>query len=154
MYRKQTVDIQGSPMEILIFEPAGAGPHPGIVVAQHLPIAHAGLEKDAFTLDVGERLAAAGFACVIPWVFHWWTPDTDLQIKRDEFRDDRCVAGVGERRPAGGDVVREGVGAEGGVVADGDRVPVDPPDEAMRGEPGPLREVQPVGHRPMASTRI
>lgn len=92
MYRKQTVDIQGSPMEILIFEPTGAGPHPGIVVAQHLPIAHAGLELDPFTLDVGERLAAAGYACVIPWVFHWWAPDTDLQIKRDEFRDDRCVA--------------------------------------------------------------
>ncbi|MEX2455445.1 MAG: dienelactone hydrolase family protein [Rhodospirillaceae bacterium] len=92
MHRKETVAVEGSPMEILVFEPEGAGPHPGIVVAQHLPIAHAGLEKDPFTLDVGARLAKAGFACTIPWVFHWWAPETDHQIKRDEFRDDRCVA--------------------------------------------------------------
>ena len=91
MHRKETVVIKGSPMEILIFEPPGPGPHPGILVAQHLPIAHAGLEKDAFTLDVGERLAAAGYVNVTPWVFHWWEPDTDLQIKRDGFRDDLCL---------------------------------------------------------------
>lgn len=92
MHRKETVAVQGSPMEILIFEPAGPGPHPGVVVAQHLPVAHEGLEKDPFTLDVGARLAAAGFACVIPWVFHWWPSETDIAVKRDEFRDDRCLA--------------------------------------------------------------
>jgi len=92
MYRKESVPVQGSPMDILVFEPEGAGPHPGIVVAQHLPVAHEGLEKDPFTIDVGERLAAAGFACVIPFVFHWWTPETDIQVKRDEFDDARCVA--------------------------------------------------------------
>ncbi len=52
-------------MEILVFEPRGDGPFPGIVVAQHLPIAHTGLENDPFTIDVGERLADAGYACVI-----------------------------------------------------------------------------------------
>lgn len=91
MYRKETVSIKGSPMEILVWEPEGAGPHPGIVVAQHLPVAHTGLENDPFTLDIGERLSKAGFACVIPYVFHWWAPDADLQIKRDEFRDDHAV---------------------------------------------------------------
>ena len=43
-YTKQTLDIQGSPMETLIFEPEGDGPHPGVVVTQHIPISHEGLE--------------------------------------------------------------------------------------------------------------
>lgn len=92
MYRKETVTIEDSPMEILIFEPESAGPHPGIVCAQHLPIAHEGLEKDPFTLDVGEAFAKSGYVCVIPFVFHWWAPETDIAVKRAEFRDDRCVA--------------------------------------------------------------
>lgn len=92
MHRKESVAIDGSPMEILIFEPAGAGPHPGVVVAQHLPVAHEGLETDPFTLDVGEKLAAAGFVCVIPFVFHWWPKEVEMATKRDEFRDDRCLA--------------------------------------------------------------
>ncbi len=92
MHTKTSVDILGSAMEILVFEPAGEGPFPGVVVAQHLPIAHAGLEKDPFTIDVGERLASAGYACVIPFVFHWWPPDEDIAVKRAEFRDDWTVA--------------------------------------------------------------
>ncbi len=92
MYGKTTADILGSAMEILVFEPAGEGPFPGVVVAQHLPIAHAGLEKDPFTIDVGERLAGAGYVCVIPFVFHWWPPDADIDVKRAEFRDDWTVA--------------------------------------------------------------
>lgn len=92
MYRKQVIDIQGSPMESLVFQPEGDGPFPGVVVAQHIPIAHAGLEKDAFTIDVGERLAKAGYASVTPYVFHWWPPETELAVKREEFRDDRAVA--------------------------------------------------------------
>jgi carboxymethylenebutenolidase len=92
MYEKRTIDIQGSPMEVLAFAPEGAGPFPGVVVAQHLPIAHAGLEKDPFTIDVGERLAKAGYASVTPHVFHWWDPDEDIAVKRAEFRDDRAVA--------------------------------------------------------------
>lgn len=92
MYEKQTIDIQGSPMEVLSFYPEGTGPFPGVVVAQHLPIAHEGLEKDPFTIDVGERLAKAGYASVTPFVFHWWDPDEDIAVKREEFRDDRAVA--------------------------------------------------------------
>ena len=92
MYGKTTAEILGSAMEILVFEPAGEGPFPGVVVAQHLPIAHAGLEKDPFTIDVGERLAGAGYVCVIPFVFHWWPPDADIDVKRAEFRDDWTVA--------------------------------------------------------------
>ena len=92
MYRKETISVENSAMEILIFEPESLGPHPGIVCAQHLPIAHEGLEKDPFTVDVGEAFANSGYVCVIPFVFHWWTPETDITTKRNEFRDDRCVA--------------------------------------------------------------
>lgn len=92
MYSKQTVDVQGSPMDVLVFTPEGAGPHPGMVVAQHLPVAHAGLEKDPFTLDVGKRLAEAGFVTAIPFMFHWWDPDADVALKREQWDDDRSVA--------------------------------------------------------------
>ena len=91
-YSKQTLDIQGSPMEVLIFEPEGSGPAPGVMVAQHLPIAHEGLEKDPFTIDVGERLAKAGYACVIPYIFHWWPSEEDIEVKRAEWRDDWTIA--------------------------------------------------------------
>ena len=91
MYRSETVDVLGNPLPVLVFEPEGEGPVPGIMVAQHLPIAHEGLEKDPFTLDIGERLAAAGYACVIPYVFHWWPPEEDIAVKHEEFRDDWTV---------------------------------------------------------------
>ena len=90
-YSKQTVDVNGSAMEILVFEPEGTGPAPGMMVAQHLPIAHAGLEKDPFTLDIGERFAAAGYVCVIPYVFHWWPPEEEMEVKRTEWRDDWTI---------------------------------------------------------------
>lgn len=92
MYTKEILEIQGSPMETLVFRPEGDGPAPGIVVAQHLPVAHEGLEKDPFTIDVGEKLAAAGYVAVIPFIFHWWPPETDVAVKRDEWNDDKNVA--------------------------------------------------------------
>jgi carboxymethylenebutenolidase len=92
MYTKQTAEVLGSAMDILVFEPEGDGPFPGLVVAQHLPVAHRGLEGDPFTIDVGERLAKAGYAVVIPFVFHWWPPDEDIAVKRAETRDDWTVA--------------------------------------------------------------
>ena len=92
MYSVENVTVQGSPMEVLVFAPDNAGPYPGVVVAQHLPVAHRGLQTDPFTIDVGERFAAAGYACVIPHVFHWWPADEDIAVKRAEFRDDRTIA--------------------------------------------------------------
>lgn len=88
MYRSEYLDVQGQSMHTLVFEPEGAGPHPGLVIAQHLPVAHAGLEKDPFTIDVGERYAAAGYVCVIPFIFHWWPENEDVAVKREAFRDD------------------------------------------------------------------
>ncbi len=92
MYTVENITVQDSPMEVLIFQPEGEGPFPGIVAAQHLPVAHKGLRTDPFTIDVGERFAAAGYACVIPYIFHWWPADADIEVKRAEFRDDRTVA--------------------------------------------------------------
>ena len=70
MYRVESLDVRGSAMPTLVFEPEGEGPHPALVIAQHLPVAHAGLEKAPFTIDVGERYAAAGYVCAIPYAFH------------------------------------------------------------------------------------
>lgn len=95
MYHCVSVEVLGSSMPVLVFEPEGDGPHPGLVIAQHLPVAHAGLEKDPFQVDVGERYAAAGYACAIPFLFHWWPVDTDVEVKRAEFRDDWTVADLG-----------------------------------------------------------
>ena len=92
MHTKEIVDVQGSPMEVLIFEPEGEGPHPGLIVCQHLPNAHAGLETDPWQIGVGERLARAGYAVAMPFVFHWWPVDTDIDVKRQGFRDDWTVA--------------------------------------------------------------
>ncbi len=92
MYRTETVDVLGNPMPVLVFEPEGKGPHPGLVIAQHLPVAHAGLETDPFQIKTGERYAAAGFVCVMPFLFHWWPVDAEMDLKRAEFRDDWTVA--------------------------------------------------------------
>ena len=92
MYRRERVEVRGDPMPVLVFDAAGPGPHPGLVIAQHLPNAHAGLEKDPFQLAVGERYAQAGYTCAMPYVFHWWPPETDVDVKRAEFSDDRTLA--------------------------------------------------------------
>ncbi len=92
MYTTEQVTVEGSAMEMLVFMPDGDGPFPGVVVAQHLPVAHAGLAGDPFTVDVGEKFAAAGYACIIPHVFHWWPKDEEMAVKRDAFRDDWAVA--------------------------------------------------------------
>lgn len=98
MYDSVSLDVQGSSMKTLVFRPEGAGPHPGLVIAQHLPVAHAGLEKDPFTLDVGERYAAAGYVCVIPFVFHWWPEDEEMMTKAQAFRDDQTLADLSAAR--------------------------------------------------------
>ena len=55
-------------------------------------MAHKGLETDPWQVGVGERLAAAGYAVAMPWVFHWWPAEADIDVKRQGFRDDWSVA--------------------------------------------------------------
>ena len=88
MHRIETVTVQDSPMEIFMFEPEGPGPHPGIVLAQHIPVGHTGIENDVVTLKTAERFAENGYAVAVPFIFHWWPKDAEMQVKRDEFRDD------------------------------------------------------------------
>jgi carboxymethylenebutenolidase len=92
MHQVKTVEVQGSPMEVFVFEPEGDGPFPALVVTQHIPVAHAGIEKDPFQLEVGARLSKAGYVVSMPHVFHWWPKEDDIEVKRTGFRDDRAVA--------------------------------------------------------------
>ena len=87
MHTIETVDVLGNPMEVFVFTPPGTGPHPGIVLAQHIPVGHTGIENDEFTLTAAARFAAAGYVVAAPFIFHWWPKDGDIQVKRDESRD-------------------------------------------------------------------
>ena len=86
------VDVLGSLMEVFVYRPGVAAPYPGIVLAQHIPVGHAGLENDEFTLKTAERLAENGYAVAVPFIFHWWPKSEDIIVKRDESRDDWMVA--------------------------------------------------------------
>ncbi|MBI4083836.1 MAG: dienelactone hydrolase family protein [Candidatus Lambdaproteobacteria bacterium] len=90
-HRIETVNVNGSPMEVFLFEPKGGGPHPGIVMCQHIPGGHTGVENDAFTLKSAERYAENGYAVAVPFIFHWWPKTADIQVKRDGFRDDWTI---------------------------------------------------------------
>jgi carboxymethylenebutenolidase len=92
MYEKHNLKVLDSDMEVLVFLPEGEGPHPALIVCQHIPVSHAGLEKDPWQIGVGERLAKAGYVVVMPWVFHWWPAEADISVKREGFRDDWAVA--------------------------------------------------------------
>lgn len=89
-----STEVLGSSMEVFLYLPDGEGPHPGIVLAQHIPVGHTGLENDEFTLQTARRFAANGFAVAVPFIFHWWPKAADIKLKRDESRDDWMVADV------------------------------------------------------------
>jgi carboxymethylenebutenolidase len=79
-------------MEVFLFTPKGNGPHPGIVLAQHIPVGHTGIENDEFTLVTAQRFADAGYFVAAPFIFHWWPKDAPIETKRDESRDDWMIA--------------------------------------------------------------
>jgi carboxymethylenebutenolidase len=91
-YTVKKVDVEGSDMEVFLFMPKGEGPHPGIVLAQHIPVGHTGIENDTFTLTTAQRFADAGFAVAVPFIFHWWLKSETMEKKREESRDDWMVA--------------------------------------------------------------
>ena len=92
MHRIETVVVRDSPMEIFLFEPEGTGPHPGLILAQHIPGGHTGLENDPFTLRTAERYAENGYVVAAPFIFHWWPKDAGIELKRTESRDDWMAA--------------------------------------------------------------
>ena len=93
-HRIETTEVEGSEMEVFLFEPEGAGPHPGLVLCQHIP-GHRGIEKDPFTLKTAARYAESGYAVSVPFLYHWWSKEADMRVKRDEFRDDRTILDLG-----------------------------------------------------------
>ncbi len=93
MMRETTVSTEQGEMPALVFEPEERARNgAGLIIAQHLPVAHAGLTLDPFQLRTGERYAEAGFTCVMPWLFHHWPAELAVEQKRDAFRDDWTVA--------------------------------------------------------------
>ncbi|MEQ8858117.1 MAG: dienelactone hydrolase family protein [Pseudomonadales bacterium] len=92
--RTDIVDVDGSAMEVFVFQPDQDGPLPGLVLAQHIPVGHTGIENDTFTLATAERFAAAGFVVAAPFIFHRWPKDAAIERKRAEARDDWMVADV------------------------------------------------------------
>lgn len=91
MPRIETLTVGGSPMEVFLYEPAGTGPAPAIVLAMHIP-GHDGIENDEFTLKTAERLAEAGYVVAVPFIFHWWPKSQARDLKNGEFRDDWTIA--------------------------------------------------------------
>ena len=80
--------VEGSKMEVFVFEPEGKGPFPGLVQCMHIPVGHTGIENDEFTLKTAKRYQDNGYVVVVPFIFHWWPKSAGIEIKRDEFRDD------------------------------------------------------------------
>ena len=77
----------------MVVEPkASARNGAGLLIAQHLPVAHAGLTLDPFQIRTGERYAQADFTYVMPWLFHHWPAELPVAEKRDAFRDDWTIA--------------------------------------------------------------
>ena len=68
-----TVTVNGAPMEIFMYLPDGDGPYPGIILAQHIPVGHTGIENDEFTMKTAERYAENGFAVAVPFIFRWFS---------------------------------------------------------------------------------
>jgi carboxymethylenebutenolidase len=91
MYDVITTGVLGSPMEVFVFRPPGPGPHPALLLAQHIPMGHTGLENDPFTLTTAERFAANGYVVAVPFIFHWWPKTAPMELKREESRDDWIV---------------------------------------------------------------
>ncbi|MDY6984078.1 MAG: dienelactone hydrolase family protein [Pseudomonadota bacterium] len=92
MYDVITTKVLDSDMDVFVFRPQGPGPHPGILLAQHIPMGHTGLENDPFTLTTAQRFADNGYVVAVPFIFHWWPKSDPLEKKREESRDDWIVA--------------------------------------------------------------
>ena len=94
MHEIEEIDVNGDPMEVFLFEPSGQGPHPALILAQHIPIGHTGIENDTFTLETAKRFSLDGYLVAVPFIFHWWPKDEDIVVKRDESRDENMIKDI------------------------------------------------------------
>jgi len=72
-----TVNVGGSPMRMFVVRPAGAGPHPGLLVGQEA------FGVNAHIRDVTTRFAGQGFVAVAPELFH--RTGTGVEGRYDDF---------------------------------------------------------------------
>lgn len=91
MHEIRVLEVEESPMEVFVFRPSLPGQRPALLLLQHLPVGHTGLENDEFTLRTAERFAEHGYVVAVPFLFHWWPKAADMQHKREQSRDDRTV---------------------------------------------------------------
>jgi len=86
----QHIEVGREPMPIYVSTPHGAGPFPGVVVIQH----RGGV--DAFTQEMTERIAGAGFVGVAPDLYHRDGPDCKdpPPIRRQRLRDASVIQDV------------------------------------------------------------
>jgi carboxymethylenebutenolidase len=63
-----------------------------LILAQHIPVGHTGIENDEFTLRTAQRFAEQGYYVAAPFIFHWWPKDEEMKLKAQESRDDWTVA--------------------------------------------------------------
>ena len=94
MHQIESIDVDNSSMEVFVFRPEGQGSHPGLVLAQHIPVGHTGIENDTFTLETAARFCKQGYTVAVPFIFHWWPKDESIELKRAQSRDGRMVADV------------------------------------------------------------
>lgn len=88
MARIETITVDGSPMKICIDEPAGAGPHPAMVVTHHRGA------LDEFTYKFVEDLAANGIAAAAPHLFHRRPDGEDTGESMKNLNDAEIVADI------------------------------------------------------------
>ena len=121
-YTIESLNVDDSVMEVFLFEPAGSGPHSAIILAQHIPVGHTGIENDEFTLATAQRMADAGYLVAAPFIFHWWPKDEEMMLKAKAFTDDGVVKDLQatfDLLAARGDVAKIGIAGHcwGGRVA-------------------------------------
>ncbi|MEQ8195422.1 MAG: dienelactone hydrolase family protein [Rhodospirillales bacterium] len=81
MVRYDEVTVNGRPMQVLVAEAGTGGPHPGILLMEHIG------GFDDFTEDYAARLAGEGYSVVSPDVFHVVPPGTEKSKKRSFMTD-------------------------------------------------------------------
>lgn len=96
MHSVETVSVLHSQMEVFLFQPDEPGRRPGLrpglILAQHIPVGHTGIENDEFTLRTAQRFAEQGYVVAAPFIFHWWPKDAEMMLKAQQSRDDWTVA--------------------------------------------------------------
>lgn len=84
--RWDTTQVQGQSMRIYLGLPAGPGPHPVVLIAQH----RGGVDEQI--QDAVHRLHRDGYIVAAPELFHRQAADTDLSQRTSLLLDDEILA--------------------------------------------------------------